>query len=148
MECPICYTENKPSYSLVCGHSFCYQCLKHWYQNSETQTCPLCRGSIFFRGFPRVKNKWDEEFIHKRARILNNTSLDEVLHTMNIIHSECSKVDEMKQRYISPHWLKFDFSMKNVKHIIKSPNADYTVVNNGKITEYLSMSITDLKKCV
>ena len=70
-----------------------------------------------------------------------------MLDTMNAIYSEFSKVDEMKQKYVARRWLEFDFSSANVKHIIKSSNADYTLVNNGKITEYLSMSITDLKKC-
>ena len=47
MECPVCYkvdTECK----LNCGHSFCYQCIYHWYQEYESRTCPICRQDIFF----------------------------------------------------------------------------------------------------
>ena len=47
MECPVCYTS-KAKYKLVCGHSFCYRCITHWYQKCENHTCPLCRKDICF----------------------------------------------------------------------------------------------------
>ena len=47
MECPVCYTP-KAKYTLVCGHSFCYQCITHWYQECGSHTCPLCRKTIEF----------------------------------------------------------------------------------------------------
>ena len=47
-ECPVCYV-NAPDFQINCGHSFCYRCIKHWYQESETQTCPLCREHMEFR---------------------------------------------------------------------------------------------------
>ena len=47
MECPVCYTL-KAKYKLVCGHSFCYQCIAHWYQECGNHTCPMCRKDIHF----------------------------------------------------------------------------------------------------
>ena len=47
-ECPVCYIRAS-NFQINCGHSFCYQCIKHWYQESETQTCPLCREYMEFR---------------------------------------------------------------------------------------------------
>ena len=47
MECPVCYQEHT-GYKLNCGHSFCYQCIFHWYQEYESRTCPICRQDIFF----------------------------------------------------------------------------------------------------
>src|SRR6056300_2077103 len=47
-ECPVCY-ENAPDFQINCGHSFCYRCIKHWYQESETQSCPMCREHMEFR---------------------------------------------------------------------------------------------------
>jgi len=47
MECPVCYTP-KAKYKLVCGHSFCYQCITHWYQECGSRTCPMCRKDIDF----------------------------------------------------------------------------------------------------
>lgn len=59
MSCPVCY-EAQPQCSLVCGHSFCYQCVKTWYQKGST-TCPMCRGGMCFRGFRESKIRWDME---------------------------------------------------------------------------------------
>ena len=47
-ECPVCYI-NTPDFQINCGHSFCYHCIKQWYQESETQTCPMCREYMEFR---------------------------------------------------------------------------------------------------
>jgi len=47
MECPVCYTS-KAKYNLVCGHSFCYQCITYWYQECGSHACPLCRSDISF----------------------------------------------------------------------------------------------------
>ena len=47
-ECPVCYV-NAPDFQINCGHSFCYHCIKKWYQESKTQTCPLCRDYMEFR---------------------------------------------------------------------------------------------------
>jgi len=47
-ECPVCYT-NASDFQINCGHSFCYRCIKHWYQESETQSCPMCREHVQFR---------------------------------------------------------------------------------------------------
>src|SRR6056300_1702874 len=47
MECPVCYTS-QAKYNLVCGHSFCYQCISRWYQECGSHTCPVCRSDISF----------------------------------------------------------------------------------------------------
>lgn len=47
MECPVCY-KSHTDYKLICGHSFCYQCITHWYQDCENYTCPMCRQDIIF----------------------------------------------------------------------------------------------------
>lgn len=47
MECPVCYTS-RTRYNLTCGHSFCYQCITHWYQECKNHTCPMCRQDIVF----------------------------------------------------------------------------------------------------
>ncbi len=47
MECPVCY-KTHTEYKLTCGHSFCYQCITHWYQEYENNTCPMCRKDISF----------------------------------------------------------------------------------------------------
>ena len=47
MECPVCYAS-KAKYKLICSHSFCYQCITHWYQECGNYTCPMCRQEICF----------------------------------------------------------------------------------------------------
>ena len=47
MECPVCYKLHT-DYTLECGHSFCYQCITHWYQDCKNCTCPMCRKDIIF----------------------------------------------------------------------------------------------------
>ena len=59
MECPVCY-EVQPPCELTCGHSFCYQCVKTWYQKG-TETCPMCREGMCFRGMRESKYNWDME---------------------------------------------------------------------------------------
>ena len=65
MECSVCY-ECEARCEFVCGHSFCYQCVKNWYQKG-TPTCPMCRNGMCFRGITKIKKIWDDE---KREKIL------------------------------------------------------------------------------
>ena len=60
MECPVCYERSQSPCRFVCGHSFCYQCVKTWYQKGSS-TCPMCRGDMCFRGLREVKRGWDDE---------------------------------------------------------------------------------------
>ena len=74
MECPVCY-ECSSECTFVCGHSFCYQCVKTWYQKGS-QTCPMCRTTMCFRGGRCAKKEWDQE---KREGILAAV-VEELLH--------------------------------------------------------------------
>ena len=59
MECPVCY-ESKSLCTFTCGHSFCHECTKSWY-NKGNASCPMCRGSLCFKGFLKLKQKWHQE---------------------------------------------------------------------------------------
>ena len=56
----MCYEGSGTPCEFVCGHSFCYQCVKTWYQKG-TSTCPMCRGGMCFRGMRELKYTWDVE---------------------------------------------------------------------------------------
>ena len=60
MECAVCFTNNS-NCKLICGHSFCSQCVKDWYQKGSEQTCPFCRRNLYFKGMYKVIPQWEEE---------------------------------------------------------------------------------------
>ncbi|KAH0534103.1 hypothetical protein FGG08_007300 [Glutinoglossum americanum] len=42
--CKICIKFLYEPYTLTCGHTYCYECICHWFQ--EKKTCPVCRCKI------------------------------------------------------------------------------------------------------
>ena len=46
--CAVCLTEESANVALVpCGHtSFCLQCAERIVNETETRTCPICRGDV------------------------------------------------------------------------------------------------------
>jgi len=40
-ECAICRCEKEVPGYLICGHSFCFECIREW--SKKNQTCPYCR---------------------------------------------------------------------------------------------------------
>lgn len=41
--CPVCCDIFKDPVVLLCGHSFCKDCLQEWWRQSGLQQCPVCR---------------------------------------------------------------------------------------------------------
>lgn len=66
MECAVCYCDAGPFQKLVCGHSFCNECVKKWYQKGTGEGCPMCRAPMYFRGFHKVRDEWNAEYWHNR----------------------------------------------------------------------------------
>ena len=93
MECPVCYTS-KAKYKLVCGHSFCYQCITHWYQECGSHTCPMCRQDISF-----VKNA-DTREIH--IQCTPNSKIDDYLKFQELLQKcaglELKEVDYLRRQ--------------------------------------------------
>ena len=84
MECAVCYT-NTSSCNLVCGHSFCRDCVKSWYYKSECDpTCPMCRSKMYFKGMYKIVPKWEEDRLQK----VQEEAFAEVFD--NIIESDSS----------------------------------------------------------
>jgi len=59
-ECLFCYNPMTLPYTLDCGHTFCYLCLKQMMLSGCTQRCPVCRRDI------------DEEMVEKAV---SNTTI-------------------------------------------------------------------------
>lgn len=63
-ECPICMSEVDQAAVVVCGHTFCKECLKEW--TKQSKTCPKCKhaikqGDIFFATYKPGQLKVVEE---------------------------------------------------------------------------------------
>ncbi|XP_049445138.1 zinc-binding protein A33-like isoform X4 [Epinephelus fuscoguttatus] len=41
--CPVCCDIFTDPVLLLCGHSFCKDCLQQWWRQSRLQTCPVCK---------------------------------------------------------------------------------------------------------
>ena len=78
-DCGVCYT-NEPRCKLVCGHAFCYQCVKNWYQKSEEPSCPMCRGSLYFRNMMSHVDRWIDERIEAYNEECFNAALEEIFN--------------------------------------------------------------------
>ena len=74
MECPVCF-ERDAVCQFTCSHSFCYACVKTWYQKGSS-TCPMCRTNMCFAGVRHAKREWDLE---RREKILESV-VDEILN--------------------------------------------------------------------
>ena len=61
MECAVCYSEAGPFRKLTCGHEFCGGCIKQWYEKGTGTGCPMCRAPIYFRGFHKLREEWDDD---------------------------------------------------------------------------------------
>lgn len=66
-ECSVCYSEEGPFRKLCCGHEFCGGCIKQWYSKGTGTGCPMCRRPIYFKGFHKVRDEWDEEHWHTKC---------------------------------------------------------------------------------
>lgn len=79
MECSVCYGDSGSFQKLCCGHTFCTGCIKTWYlkgRGANTE-CPMCRAPIYFKGFHKVREQWDEEAWETRCAEVLSEAIDE-----------------------------------------------------------------------
>lgn len=67
MECAVCYDECAHACKLVCGHVFCTKCVKEWYHKGTGTGCPMCRRPMYFKGFHKAREAWDEDAYETRC---------------------------------------------------------------------------------
>ena len=77
-ECDICYGESGPFQKLCCGHTFCTGCVKNWYLKGVAgASCPMCRAPIYFKGFHKVRDEWNEEAWENKCDEVFSQAIDE-----------------------------------------------------------------------
>ena len=79
MECAVCYDECSQACKLVCGHVFCSKCVKEWYHKGTGTGCPMCRRPMYFKGFHKAREAWDEEAWEGRCDEVFGETFDAVL---------------------------------------------------------------------
>ena len=81
MECPVCYTCNANCH-LVCGHSFCRDCVKEWWMKSSECNCPMCRSPLYFKGLYSKQKEWKEEREKNILQSAYSTLFNELLSSI------------------------------------------------------------------
>ena len=76
MECSVCY-ETGPCRKLCCGHDFCSGCIKSWYLKGTGTGCPMCRRPIYFKGFHKVEEQWNEDAQETRCSEVYDQLVDD-----------------------------------------------------------------------
>ncbi|KAM4741461.1 E3 ubiquitin-protein ligase TRIM35-like [Anableps anableps] len=66
--CPVCQDVFKDPVLLSCCHSFCKECLKHWWRQKPARECPVCKAISFTQDPPRnlVLKNLCETFLEQR----------------------------------------------------------------------------------
>lgn len=101
-DCGVCY-DNEPRCKLVCGHAFCYQCVKSWYQKSEEPSCPMCRGSLYFRNMRKHLDKWEDERTDAHNEECFNNVLEQIFDEEDLQffgpEDILFEIEEIQKRY-------------------------------------------------
>ena len=128
--CVVCYTEPE-KIKLVCNHSFCYDCIKNWYLKNPS--CPMCRKTIYFRGFYKIRNKWDQEQKEKKFDELYEEYVDDIfeksvlplydIELLEWLYNKIKyKIDTVEQLgYMIENYIEIDY----VKYRIYYDNCRY-----------------------
>ena len=130
-DCGVCYT-NEPKCKLVCGHAFCYQCVKNWYQKSEDPSCPMCRGSLYFRNMRCHTEKWENERIDLYNEECFNNALEEIFDEDELEFYGPDdilwQIEELQKRYHT--FLDTDYDMAEVLEALEE---EIATASNGWI---------------
>ena len=135
-DCGVCYT-NEPRCKLVCGHAFCYQCVKNWYQKSEDPSCPMCRGSLYFRKMRSHVEKWDDERDKTYNEECFNNALEELFDEDDLEYFGTDyilwEIEELQKRY--HEFIDTEYDMAE---ILEAPDEEILTVNNQIIWDDIS----------
>ena len=86
MECSVCYCDSGPFQTLTCSHSFCNGCIKQWYLKGTGTGCPMCRRPIYFKGFHKVRDQWNEDAYDTRCQEILSETMDRAIEQAMIMN--------------------------------------------------------------
>ncbi|XP_042073333.1 E3 ubiquitin-protein ligase TRIM21-like [Haplochromis burtoni] len=67
-QCSICLYSFKNPVSILCGHNFCLECIKRYWDVAQKSDCPLCKESFGSR--PELRVNWTLKEITERFQSL------------------------------------------------------------------------------
>ncbi|MCJ1426127.1 hypothetical protein MMC29_004029 [Sticta canariensis] len=69
--CRICIRPLYEPYTIACGHTFCYSCLRQWFERDRTQkTCPDCRTKVVQQPAPAYLVRDMTQIFINRAELM------------------------------------------------------------------------------
>jgi hypothetical protein len=108
----VCY-ESEAQCHFTCGHGFCGDCTKTWYMKGKS-TCPMCRGSMCFRGITKLKKQWYRE---KQVQVyidLIEKIFDELGKDYFDILLQCVEVVQNRFEYVMCKYPKISCEVLNL----------------------------------
>ena len=87
MECAVCYEDNARC-RLVCKHTFCHKCIKEWCQKGSGTGCPMCRRAVYFKGFHKKQEEWEEEAWHNKTAEVFGEAIDALVEEAQLDKEE------------------------------------------------------------
>jgi len=107
-ECSVCYGESGPFVKLCCGHEFCTGCVKAWYLKGTGTGCPMCRRPMYFRGFHKMQDQWNEDSWEGRCADIFGEALQErISEFIDTIEEDCDILNEQDDNEDAA-WLAID----------------------------------------
>jgi len=122
----VCY-ESKSLCTFTCGHSFCHECTKSWY-NKGNASCPMCRGSLCFKGFTKLKKKWFREKQEQVYMDLVTQAMDELEEEYLDVLVPCLEVIQNRFNYIMCKYP--DMSCEELSFVLRVTWVDVDVLMN------------------
>ena len=108
--------------TFTCGHSFCMDCTKQWYTNSDAPTCPMCRADINFKGLHKVRPEWEHENIVKRYEDVYSEMIDTIFDEVPVkyVRDEIIELDKTYYKMIELRDLYGPCSTDELRFILEA----------------------------
>jgi len=147
-ECAVCYSEAGPFCKLACEHEFCTGCIKTWYLKGSGTGCPMCRRPIYFKGFHRVREQWDEAAWETRCSEVLSEAIDQrVADYLEDIEQDCEALaDEEDLResvWLAVELLEMEFPPKICMQFLQSLDG---CTKSQLVTKYREFRLKGMKQ--